>query len=425
MSESREEEATNTVEEGGAGTWGLSSVSAAFGGWGISTSSSTVEDKETVGADDTTTETTNKNLILSNEAEEVLDETAKIAAKAAFSFFDDASNLLSSAYDAAAQTQIISSEQSAPSASAAANEEEGEQSSSLQTAAFGMFKDASDIISSAYTNNNNINSTAETITKTEEAQEQPTLSAQEQPDALSSFLEYNPLNSLASSWINDLEHKSNSTNNTSIILQNHLEQHLLDWPKCTYEEWVEVNLSDMDINELNVIDDTFYEEECVHRIVWNERMAKDDPNVVGGEGGGVGVDEWRDRYVKARTTKQTSSPMKKREEVVGAVQPSTEDGREGGTTTSNDELLVVKSTTTAVAKTGADDNDDDDLDNLLSETSYANTPSQKGTAADKNNNSILSEASALLSADENDVDADLDGLLNDDDEGEVVFVSTP
>ena len=413
MSESRKED-----EEGGAG-WGLSSVSAAFGGWGISTSSSTVEDKEAVGDDDTTTTTTNhKNLILSNEAEEVLDETAKIAAKAAFSFFDDASNLLSSAYDAAAQTQIISSEEPAPPPSASAAATEGEQSSSLQSAAFGMFRDASDIISSAYTNNNNnINCTAETITKTK---------AQEQPDALSSFLEYNPLNSLASSWINDLEHKSNSTNNTSIILQNHLEQHLLDWPKCTYEEWVEVNLSDMDINELNVIDDTFYEEECVHRIVWNERMAKDDPNVVGGEGGGVGVDEWRDRYVKARTTKQTSSPMKKREEVVGAVQPSTEDGREGGTTTSNDELLVVKSTTTAVAKTGADDNDDDDLDNLLSETSYANTPSQKGTAADKNNNSILSEASALLSADEDDVDADLDGLLNDDDdEGEVVFVNTP
>ena len=84
---------------------------------------------------------------------------------------------------------------------------------------------------------------------------------------------------------------------------------------------------------------------------------------------------------------------------------------------------MIKSRTTAAAKTSADD--DDDLDNLLNDTDNTYTPSQKGTTADKNNNSILSEASALLLADENDVDADLDGLLNDDDEGEVVFVNTP
>jgi len=45
----------------------------------------------------------------------------------------------------------------------------------------------------------------------------PSSAGQEQPDALSSFLEYNPLNSLASSWINDLEHESYSNNNTSLV----------------------------------------------------------------------------------------------------------------------------------------------------------------------------------------------------------------
>jgi len=84
--------AESTKEEEG---WGLSSVSAAFSGWGLGGGGSEPEPltkSNDAGADDT-----NKNLILSNEAEEVLDETAKAVATKAFGLFDDASKYMADA----------------------------------------------------------------------------------------------------------------------------------------------------------------------------------------------------------------------------------------------------------------------------------------------------------------------------------------
>jgi len=84
--------AESTKEEEG---WGLSSVSAAFSGWGLGGGGSEPEpskDSAVDGAD-----SANKNLILSDEAEEVLDETAKAVATKAFGLFDDASKYMSDA----------------------------------------------------------------------------------------------------------------------------------------------------------------------------------------------------------------------------------------------------------------------------------------------------------------------------------------
>jgi len=82
--------AESTKEEEG---WGLSSVSAAFSGWGLGGGGNEELSKDDDGADSET----NKNLILSNEAEEVLDETAKAVATKAFGLFDDASKYMSDA----------------------------------------------------------------------------------------------------------------------------------------------------------------------------------------------------------------------------------------------------------------------------------------------------------------------------------------
>ena len=87
--------AESTKEEEG---WGLSSVSAAFSGWGLGSGGGEEPSKETKEDDRADTDTdTNKNLILSNEAEEVLDETAKAVATKAFGLFDDASKYMADA----------------------------------------------------------------------------------------------------------------------------------------------------------------------------------------------------------------------------------------------------------------------------------------------------------------------------------------
>ena len=86
--------AESTKEDGG---WGLSSVSAAFSGWGLGGGGSEEPSKDSEAQDDGDGADTNKNLILSNEAEEVLDETAKAVATKAFGLFDDASKYVSDA----------------------------------------------------------------------------------------------------------------------------------------------------------------------------------------------------------------------------------------------------------------------------------------------------------------------------------------
>ena len=81
------------VEEG----W----IVAAFSSWGLSGGGSEEallkeEDKEDID-NDNGDDDKNKNLILSNEAEEVLDETAKSLVSSSFGAFDDASKYVSDA----------------------------------------------------------------------------------------------------------------------------------------------------------------------------------------------------------------------------------------------------------------------------------------------------------------------------------------
>ena len=93
-----------------------------------------------------------------------------------------------------------------------------------------------------------------------------------------------------------------------------------DWPKSTYEHWVEEYLctAGWDTGSA-VVDDTFYYENSVHRNIWNERMSVDDPNL-GGEGEEGGDKKEGDRarrYVPAKvavaviTTTPSRTPPRK------------------------------------------------------------------------------------------------------------------
>ena len=76
-------------------------------------------------------------------------------------------------------------------------------------------------------------------------------------DTMTSILQYNPLNSLASSWINDLQ-KESIANDPHNKFRTHLEKHLQDFPRSDYEMWVEEALTFA--GDIAVVDDTFYRE---------------------------------------------------------------------------------------------------------------------------------------------------------------------
>ena len=217
-------------------------------------------------------------------------------------------------------------------------------------------------------------------------------------NALGALLDLNPLNSLASGWIDDLE-RDNSLADPLGPLRQHLDAHLADWPAATYEEWVEeaLVLDGWDRGSA-VVDDTFYAEGSAHRNVWNERMAADDADAgVGGEGeGGEGSGK---RYVRARK----GLPA----------------GRTGG---ENAAFLASKARTVAAAAAspalspapsgGADKGADKDTDlSMLIEGKGG----EDQTAAPP-----VPTAARALKEDEDD---DLAELLGDEEEGEVVFVS--
>ena len=422
----------NTADDGG---WGFSSVSAALGGWGLG---STTSDSAAVGAatqdegkkitevqednvvddDADAASHNNTNLILTDEMEETLDETAKMATAAAFSFFDDATNYLSSA--TAAENQ----DSSGVAPNVAQTTEESTSGLDIQTAALSMFEEASKMISSAYndsgaaTADNNITS----ITTTEEDTAPPSTI---EKDALSSLLEYNPLNSIASSWINNLERQS-KLSDPNHKLRSHLEIHLNDWPKSTYEHWVEEYLctAGWDTGSA-VVDDTFYYENSVHRNIWNERMSVDDPNL-GGEGEEGGDKKEGDRarrYVPAKVAVAVNTTTPPRTPPRNVATPN--EKKNAGNESSALKVPVSKAILESKAITASSNintDDDNDLDNLLDNSSpktsqpastTITTPSKpKGATA------ALLEASALLEDD----DDDLAGLLDDDDE--VVFVSS-
>lgn len=320
------------AEEEGTGGWGLSSVSAAFGGWGLSTttdepvtsgdgeptaatttSTTTFEDDEwrrqTREVEDAAASAAGQVMSSVQEVEDTLDETAKMAAAAASSFFSGASNFLGGA------------ESDAAAAAAASNEEDVDNPDG-----------GGDL---------------------------------EEPGILQSILDLNPLNNIASQWVNDLERQSNA-NDPHSTLRHHLDAHLKDWPNATYEEWVEESLVALEKWDRGsaVVDDTFYLEGNVHRNLWNERMAAEEKRCV---------------------------PARKSQSVAISTAPS---AAPSGT------LPMAPKESMAVSKASKE------------------APTASAVAEPS---SVTQAAAALL----ND-DADLDGLLGDDDEeGEICFVSPP
>ena len=274
------------------------------------------------------------------------------------------------------------------------------------------------------------NSTAATAEITTDETTQP-----DKLDTMTSILQYNPLNSLASSWINDLQ-KESIAKDPHHELRTHLESHLKDFPKSTYEMWVEEALTFA--GDIAVVDETFYRESSIHRNIWNDKMAELDPNV-GGEyevgGGETSASEWtsrnlshmdrldRCRYVPARPprTEKAEEAGTQCLDVHVAVASSSSTAK----TTSDKSTTPVKKVPSSSTKTSIPKADDDaDLDNLLDDSAIPppKTPPKVTAAPTPNKSNPILEASALL----DDEDADLDGLLGGDDDssGEVVFVSS-
>mmetsp|Transcript_16552 Transcript_16552/g.37059 ORF Transcript_16552/g.37059 Transcript_16552/m.37059 type:complete len:364 (-) Transcript_16552:89-1180(-) len=193
-------------------------------------------------------------------------------------------------------------------------------------------------------------------------------------DVLTSVLQYNPLNSLASKWINELE----KADDEHRPLRAHLLAHLKEWERSTYEEWVEECLVAIDGWDRSsaVVDGTFYEEDSLHRRLWNQRM-----EAIGDEG----------RTVEARGAagKTPAAPG-------------------GGPTASVDDETRTRATP---AKTAA------------AKESAAPAAEKSSTAKKEDKGGTVTSTSAVAAAiDLLDNDDDLDGLLGDE---EICFVSKP
>ena len=181
-------------------------------------------------------------------------------------------------------------------------------------------------------------------------------------NVLTSVLQYNPLNNLASKWINELE----KADDEHRPLRTHLVAHLKDWERSTYEEWVEECLVAIDGWDRSsaVVDGTFYEEDSLHRRLWNQRMeaigdegrmveARDitsKTSAAGGEPTASVDDETRTKAtpVKAAVAKESTAPSNEKSN-------SAEKEVKGGTVTS------TSAVTAAMDLLG----NDDDLDGLL------------------------------------------------------------
>lgn len=220
--------------------WGLSSVTAALGGWGF-------------GGSNDEADTAPTTALGSVETDPVEEEDWKHQAEAV----EDA---------AAAAVAFLTG--SGPSATAAAeNVEEamGEAANAASAAASSFFSGATEFLSGVG------DDTAAASTAAAAAAVPPPDANDPTASALRSFYELNPMNKLASGWIDALE-RENADADPHRDLRAHLDNHLRDWPRSTYEEWVEEALCALDGWDQGsaVVDDTFYSEDSVHRNIWNE-----------------------------------------------------------------------------------------------------------------------------------------------------------
>ena len=256
----------NDGDDGGG--WGLSSVTAALGGWGFGGS--------TDEADNT------PSAVVESASGPVEEEEWKHQAEAV--------------EDAAAAAVAFLTGGGGPSATTAAESVEGAMGGAA-SAASSFFSGASEFLAGANPTSDaaGAGASASATTATPTDADDPTAST------LRSLYNMNPLNKLAASWIDDLE-RQNADAGPHRDLRAHLDSHLKDWPRRTYEEWVEEALCALEGWDAGsaVVDDTFYTEDSIHRNVWNDYQCGEE------EGG-----EAKREFVPARGAGVAGSPKAK------------------------------------------------------------------------------------------------------------------
>jgi len=222
------------------GGWGLSSVTAALGGWGFGGSGDEADNMPSTA-------------LGSVESDPVEEEEWKHQAEAV----EDAA--------AAAVAFLTGSGPSATTAAESVEEAMEGAASAATAAASSFFSGASDFLAGANPTGDAAAADANATTAPPPDANDPTASA------LRSLYDLNPMNKMASGWIDALE-RENADADPHRDLRAHLDNHLKDWPRSTYEEWVEEALCALEGWDAGsaVVDDTFYIEGCVHRNIWNE-----------------------------------------------------------------------------------------------------------------------------------------------------------
>ena len=248
---------SSTQEEDGG--WGLSSVTAALGGgWGFAggSGSTTALLASTFAADEEQQDDEWKHQA------EAIEEKASAAVAAASSFFAGTSASGTTA-ESVAKAGSPQDEEWKKQADAVEHAVE-DAAAAAAAAASSFFSGATEYLTGSST-------AAATESETTTHSTDPTAAA------LRSLADLNPMSKIASGWIDDLE-KQNAESDPHRKLRDHIDSHLRDWPKSSYEEWVEEALRVLEgwDDGSAVVDDTFYMEDSVHRNIWNERNAEED-----------------------------------------------------------------------------------------------------------------------------------------------------
>jgi len=220
--------------------WGLSAVTAALGGWGFGGSHEEADD------------TAQPIALGSVESDPVEEEDWKHQAEAV------------EGAAAAAVAFLTGSGPSATTAAEGVEEAMEEAAHAASAAASSFFSGATQFLSGG-------GEDATATSTSSNAAAPPPDAGDPTASALRALSELNPMNKLASGWIDDLE-RENTAADPHRELRAHLDNHLQDWPRSTYEEWVEEALCALEGWDQGsaVVDDTFYSEGSVHRNIWNE-----------------------------------------------------------------------------------------------------------------------------------------------------------